>query len=144
MCVKNAVLPPMTFPANLKLNLRMNIHFGVHSLPNLKRKHISLSLKTIDKLPALFSRPPGSGIKCSSVLIRNHYVTGMNPRYSSKIKISPECSEPHTKSGYYPIKPRKIPGFQIRAILENLAKCPDPIRTILRPETAIRAHSGFF
>ena len=39
----------MTFPANLKLNLWMNIRFDVHSHPNLKRKHISLNLKTINE-----------------------------------------------------------------------------------------------
>jgi len=39
----------MTFPANLKLNPRMNIRFDVHSHQNLRNKHISLSLKMINK-----------------------------------------------------------------------------------------------
>lgn len=54
MCVKNAEIPPMTFPANLKQNLWMNIRFDVHSHPNLKRKHISLNLKTINEVDNLF------------------------------------------------------------------------------------------
>ncbi len=49
MCAKNVVRSPMIFPANLKLNPRMNIRFGVHSPQNLTKKHISLSLKTIDE-----------------------------------------------------------------------------------------------
>ena len=49
MCAKNVVLPPMILSANLKLNLRMNTRSGVHSPQNLTKKHISLSLKTIDK-----------------------------------------------------------------------------------------------
>jgi hypothetical protein len=54
MCVKSVVRPHMTFPVNLKLNLWMNIRFDVHSLPDLKRNHISLNLKTINKADQLF------------------------------------------------------------------------------------------
>ena len=50
MFVKNVVIPHMTFPVNLKLNPWMNIRFDVHSHPDLKRKHISLNLKTINEV----------------------------------------------------------------------------------------------
>jgi hypothetical protein len=45
---------------------------------------------------------------------------------------------------YNPQKPIKTPGLPIRAILENPAKRPDPIRAQNERETLKRAHFGFF
>jgi hypothetical protein len=66
------------------------------------------------------------------------------PDINQKQPLSRHTQVTLLNSEYPPKKPRKIPGLRIRAILENPAKCPDPIGAILRPKTAIRAHFGFF
>jgi hypothetical protein len=68
----------------------------------------------------------------------------MNPPHSSIETIIQHTQATLQNSKYHHLKPHKIPGLRIRAILENPAKCPDPIGAIIRPKTAIRAHSGFF
>ena len=42
------------------------------------------------------------------------------------------------------LKPRFCPGLPIQAILENPAKCPDPIGRTMGSETQKRTHSGLF